>query len=181
MHNLCSFPFMYTYPVKWSICKVISNMRYNAHSSGSGGYGIMNSGLYVLTRNTMTVKSQGISNRDLLSLCYERSRSCCDRNMWWLVIGSFLGSSYARNMWYYARSRRTKHFIRVCHDGVMGVIWTNSHVVLRSKNRDWDMIIVRTLKDILRTQYRNDVSVVCGSMHIVSIWMMVLCALYEEN
>ena len=35
-------------------------MRYNAHSSRSGVIGIINSGLYVLNRNTMAVKSQGI-------------------------------------------------------------------------------------------------------------------------
>ena len=56
-------------------------MRYKARNSGSGGYGIMNSGPYVFNRDAMATKCQGILNRELLSLCYERSRRFCARTM----------------------------------------------------------------------------------------------------
>ena len=141
----------------------------------------MISGLYVHNRDIMAVERQGILNREFLSLCYERSRKRCARNMWWLVTGSFLGSSCARIIWYCARSRRTEDFIRSWHDGVMGVIWRYSYVVVRSSNKDSDGIIVRMLKDKLCTQYWGGVSVVYGSAHIVSIWKMVFCTLYQES
>ena len=56
-------------------------MRYCDRSNGFGVIGFVDSGLYVLIRNTMAVKSQGILKGKFLSICYERSKRRCARNM----------------------------------------------------------------------------------------------------
>ena len=73
---------------------------------------------------------------------------CDGRSM---VTGSFLGLSYERTIRYCARSRRTEDFMSFSYDSVMGIIWSYSHAVLRSSNRNSDVIIICSLKDILRT------------------------------
>ena len=97
-------------------------MRYNDRSNGSSVISSINSGLYVLIGNTMAVRNQGILKENFLGICYEHSKRCCARNMWWCATESHLDSYYARTIWYYARNRRTEDFTRLWQYSVIGVI-----------------------------------------------------------